>query len=160
MEQDTQTKILTMLSSSAVDAARFAANAKQARAVGAGDLAKTWDRLACFSRSHAEIWMGLFASSSPLKELELTIDCLEARKRRLDHERTSLLGGMIERYQVALDGMLAQLRSELSVERKREEGAFLPETEWQCEECGFVVSGKRAPTVCPLCARPSTWQKG
>ena len=29
-----------------------------------------------------------------------------------------------------------------------------PETKWICLNCGFVVSGKEPPAICPVCSHP------
>ena len=31
------------------------------------------------------------------------------------------------------------------------------DTIWQCANCGHIVIGKKAPTVCPVCAHPQSY---
>ena len=31
------------------------------------------------------------------------------------------------------------------------------DTIWQCRNCGHIVIGKSAPSVCPVCAHPQSY---
>ena len=31
------------------------------------------------------------------------------------------------------------------------------ETMWECRNCGHIVTGKKAPMVCPVCAHPQSY---
>ncbi len=51
-----------------------------------------------------------------------------------------------ERYQKLADNLM-----------KGEVFEKISETQWRCRNCGYVHTGKSAPTVCPACAHPQAY---
>lgn len=142
----------------------FEAKAKQDGYVA---IAKLFAKTAENEKEHAEIWFRQLGGWST------TSENLETAEKGENFEWTTMYD---EFAQTAREEGLAEVallfEQVASIERQHETNyrraldklnagkqfaSDSEETKWICLNCGYVVSGKEPPAVCPVCSHPRAW---
>ena len=160
----TEQNLHTALSGEAQAYLRYKWFEKKAKADGFVDVAKLFETTAGNEMEHAEIWFRYLGGYS-------------ATERNLD----AAAGGehfewesMYAQFASEAEGegfpVLADLfRKVASIEKQHEQNykkamdelksgtvfsSADPKTKWICLNCGYVISGKEPPAICPVCSHP------
>lgn len=136
--------------------------AQKAREEGYEQIANIFLETARNEQEHARIWFQALCGG----QLPTTAECLQMGADGENYEWTSMYKKFAE--EAREEGFIqiaAQMDMVAKVEKTHEERyaalkenvlnarVFEKEDEvvWQCEICGFTLTGKKAPRLCPLC---------
>ncbi len=142
--------------------------ASQAKKDGFVQMAKIFEETANNEKEHAKIWFKLLHGSKMPSTKENLKDCIEGENyehtsmypefaRVAKEEGFSEIARLFEcvakieahheaRYQKLLDNLENNEVFSKSEDKK-----------WECSNCGFILEGKQAPEVCPVCAHPKSF---
>ena len=117
-------------------------------------------------KEHAKMWF------KALGELGNTAENLKAAAEGENYEWTDMYATFaIEAEEEGFTELAAKFRMVAEIEKSHEERyrALLNNVEmqkvfekgemtmWECRNCGHLVMGKKAPSVCPVCAHPQSF---
>ncbi|MDL2237130.1 rubrerythrin family protein [Christensenellaceae bacterium OttesenSCG-928-K19] len=141
--------------------------ASQAKKEGYEQIANFFTETANNEKEHAKIWFKLLHKGIP----ETTDNLLDAAggenyewtdmyKQFADEAKAEgfehiaglfeKVGAIEKEHEARYRELLENIKSGKVFERE-------PEVEWHCENCGYLVKGKDAPKVCPVCAHPQAY---
>lgn len=160
----TEQNLHTALSGESQAYLRYKWFEKKAKADGFVDVAKLFETTAGNEMEHAEIWFRYLGGYSATERN------LDAAAGGEHFEWETMYAQFAEEADAEGFPVLAELfRKVASIEKQHEQNylkamnelksgtAFTasdPETKWICLNCGFVVSGKEPPAICPVCSHP------
>lgn len=142
--------------------------ASRARKDGYEQIAAIFEETAGNEKEHAKLWFKALNGG----EIGDTLDNLRAAAGGEHEEWTEMYPRMAKEAEAEGFTELAKLFSRVAeVERHHEERyrkllanveeklVFDRETEkvWVCRNCGYVMTGKKAPGKCPVCAHPQSF---
>ena len=137
-----------------------------AKKEGYEQIAAIFDQTANNEKEHAKLWF------KALGELGDTAKNLKAAAEGEYYEWTDMYATFAKEAEEEGFAKLAyQFKAVAAIEKSHEERyrALLKnvemqqvftkgeETMWECRNCGHLVMGKSAPTVCPVCAHPQSF---
>ncbi len=142
--------------------------AQKARKDGFCQIADIFEKTAQDETEHAKIWFRLLHNDSIPDTIENLKDAIESehfetskmyvdfakiaqeegfeRISKLFHKAASIEKTHEERYRKLLENIEKE-----EVFEKNEEVV------WECDNCGFSLSGREAPEICPFCAHPRSY---
>ena len=138
--------------------------ASKAKKEGYVQIAQLFEATANNEREHAKIWFKLLHDGVASTKENL----IEAAAGE-HYEWTEMYANFAkDAREEGLDHIAFLFEGVLKIEKEHEERylkllenvnegkVFAKETEvvWQCENCGFIYTGKEAPEVCPVCDHP------
>lgn len=142
--------------------------ASQARKDGYEQIAKIFEETANNEKEHAKIWFKLLHGDAVPATTENLLDAAQGE----NYEWTDMYARFAQEAReegftkiAALFDMVGKIEKEHE-ERYRKllaniEGdlVFSKENDviWQCENCGHIVVGKKAPKLCPVCEHPQSY---
>ena len=165
----TEQNLHTALSGESQAYLRYKWFAKKAKDDGFQEIAGIFKETANNEREHAEIWFKLLGGwSSTERNLEAAAsgEHFEWSSMYSDFEKTAREEGF--------DYIADLFKRIASVEKMHEERykqyesevkngksftSDSADTKWICLNCGYVVTGKEPPKVCPACAHPQGYFK-
>lgn len=136
--------------------------AQKAREEGYEQIANLFLETARNEQEHARLWFEALCGG----EIPSTADCLQMGADGENYEWTDMYQKMAEEArEEGFTKIAAQMEMVAKVEKEHEERynklksnvinnrVFEKDEEsvWQCEICGYTMTGKKAPKVCPLC---------
>ena len=139
-----------------------------ARKEGYQQIAELFEETANNERQHAKLWF------KHLGGIGSTAENLKAAAEGENFEWTDMYEGFAKTAErEGFPELAAQFRAVGAIEKAHEERYLKllnnietqkvfeksEEVMWQCRECGHLVSGKKAPEVCPVCAHPQSYQQ-
>ena len=140
--------------------------ASVAKKEGYEQMAEIFLRTADNEKEHAKMWF---------KELEgigTTAENLKEAAEGENYEWTDMYAGFAETAEAeGFKALAAKFRMVADIEKRHEERyrALLHNLEaqevfarsevkvWECRNCGHIVVGTNAPTICPVCAHPQSY---
>ena len=140
--------------------------ASVAKKEGYQQIAEIFEKTAANEKEHAKLWF------KALGELGDTAQNLLHAAEGENYEWTDMYATFAkEAEEEGFTALAAQFRMVAAIEKTHEERyrALLSnvemqkvfekaeETMWECRNCGHLVMGKKAPTVCPVCAHPQSF---
>ena len=140
----------------------FAAKAKKE---GYVQIANIFEETANNEKEHAKIWFKLLCGG----DVPATPENLEAAAAGENFEWTDMYKGFAETAQKEGFTRIAKLFEMVGAIEKEHEERYLAllknvkdgvvfsrdgDMIWQCNNCGHIVVGKKAPEMCPVCAHP------
>ncbi|MBQ8091811.1 MAG: rubrerythrin family protein [Pyramidobacter sp.] len=140
----------------------FAAKAKKE---GYVQIANIFEETANNEKEHAKIWFKLLCGG----DIPTTTDNLEAAAAGENFEWTDMYKEFAETAKKEGFTRIAKLFEMVGAIEKEHEERYLAllknvkdgvvfsrdgDMIWQCNNCGHIVVGKKAPEVCPVCAHP------
>ncbi|MFI3283772.1 MAG: rubrerythrin family protein [Erysipelotrichaceae bacterium] len=142
--------------------------ANQARQEGMEQIANFFEETARNEQEHARLWFqALHGGTMPE-----TAECLKLGAEGENYEWTDMYVKMAaDAREEGFTRIAAQMDMVAKIEKAHEErylallknveedGVFAKEAAvaWQCELCGYVLVGKKAPAICPLCGYPQAF---
>ena len=147
---------------------KYSYYASRARKDGYEQIAAIFEETAANEKEHAKLWFKqLMGGAVP----ETTANLLDAANGE-NHEWTDMYERMArEADEEGFADIARLMRGVAQIEREHEERyrkllkniddavVFSRDGDciWQCSNCGHIVVRKRAPEVCPVCARPLSY---
>ena len=140
--------------------------ASVAKKEGYEQMAEIFLRTADNEKEHAKLWF---------KELEgigTTAENLKEAAEGENYEWTDMYAGFAETAEAeGFKALAAKFRMVADIEKRHEERyrALLHNLEaqevfarsevkvWECRNCGHIVVGTNAPSICPVCAHPQSY---
>jgi len=141
--------------------------ASKAKKEGYVQIAQLFEETANNEKEHAKIWFKLLHGGMPDTAANL-LDAAEGE----NYEWTDMYAKMAEDAKeegftkiAALFEMVGKIEKEheeryrklLSNLKSGEVFVRQDEVTWQCRNCGYTVTAKEAPEVCPVCAHPQAY---
>ena len=142
--------------------------ASKARKEGYEQIAAIFEETALNEKEHAKIWFK-YLEGGAIKD---TKSNLEAAAAGENFEWTDMYDRMAkEAEEEGFDEIAAKFRMVGEIEKHHEERykklignlesgvVFSRDNEriWKCRNCGHIIVGKYAPTVCPVCNHPQSY---
>ena len=142
--------------------------ASKARKEGYEQIAAIFEETALNEKEHAKIWFK-YLEGGAIKD---TKSNLEAAAAGENFEWTDMYDRMAkEAEEEGFDEIAAKFRMVGEIEKHNEERykklvgnlengvVFSRDNEriWKCRNCGHIIVGKYAPTVCPVCNHPQSY---
>ena len=142
--------------------------ASKARKDGYEQIAAIFEETANNEKEHAKIWFKLLQGG----EIQGTIENLKMAAEGENYEWTDMYATFAKEAKEEGFDRIAFLFSEVAkIEKEHEERykklisnieeglVFSSEgdTVWVCRNCGHIVIGKKAPSVCPVCEHPESF---
>jgi rubrerythrin len=142
--------------------------ASKARKEGYEQIAAIFEETALNEKEHAKIWFK-YLEGGAIKD---TKSNLEAAAAGENFEWTDMYDRMAkEAEEEGFDEIAAKFRMVGDIEKHHEERykklvgnlesgvVFSRDNEriWKCRNCGHIIVGKYAPTVCPVCNHPQSY---
>ena len=142
--------------------------ASKARKDGYEQYAAIFEETANNEKEHAKIWFKLLEGG----EIKPTLDNLKAAADGENYEWTDMYKGFAETAREEGFNHIAFLFEGVAKIEKEHEERFKKlisniedkavfsndgDTIWICRNCGHIVIGKEAPTVCPICSHPQSY---
>ena len=142
--------------------------ASKAKKEGYEQIAAIFEETALNEKEHAKIWFKLLNGG----EIPSTVENLQAAAEGENFEWTDMYERMAkEAEEEGFKELAAQFRGVAAIEKAHEERyrALLHNIEamevfkksgvtmWECRNCGHIVIGTEAPTVCPVCNHPQSY---
>ncbi len=143
----------------------YASKAKKDGYIQIGDL---FDETARNEKEHAKIWFKLLHGG----EMPETTKNLSDAAAGENYEWTDMYAGFARTAkEEGFDNIARLFESVAKIEKTHEEryrkllanieGGIVfsrdGDTVWQCGNCGHIVVGKAAPSICPVCAHPQSY---
>ena len=142
--------------------------ASKARKEGYEQIADIFEETARNEKEHAKIWFKLLHEG----DIPSTAENLKAAADGENYEWTDMYESFAKT--AAEEGFprIAKLFEMVGAIEKHHEERYLKlldnvnkelvfskdgDAIWQCANCGHIVVGKKAPTVCPVCAHPQSF---
>ena len=147
---------------------RYMLYAGAARQDGYEQIAAIFEEIAGNEREHAEIWLKQLSSGT----MPATQENLESASNGEHSEHAEMYPGYAETARQEGFEDLAKLFDQVgAIEQAHEEryskllgsvknGEVFTKShavEWQCRNCGNIVSGPDAPMICPVCGHPQAY---
>ena len=136
---------------------------EKAKADGFEDVARLFEATAANEKAHAELWFRYLGGYSATEKN------LDAAASGEHFEWESMYADFAkEAHEEGFEALARMFERVASIEKHHEQnyrnamqqlkdGSVFadtnPETKWICLNCGFVVSGKEPPAICPVCAQ-------
>ena len=142
--------------------------ASKAKKEGYEQIAAIFEETANNEKEHAKMWFKLLEGG----DIKSTVDNLKAAAEGENYEWTDMYAKFAEEARnEGFDHIAFLFEGVAKIEKEHEERykkllkniedklVFSSEgdTIWICRNCGHVVIGKEAPTVCPRCSHPQSY---
>ena len=142
--------------------------ASKAKKEGYEQIAAIFQETADNEKEHAKIWFKLLHG----EEIPDTITNLEDAANGENYEWTDMYEGFAKTAEEeGFKALAAKFRLVAAIEKRHEERyrALLKNVEtmavfeksevkiWECRNCGHIVVGTKAPSVCPTCNHPQSY---
>ncbi len=142
--------------------------ASKARKDGFEQIADIFEETARNEKEHAKIWFKLLHGG----EMPSTAENLKDAASGENYEWTDMYDGFAKVAKEEGFPRIAKLFEMVGAIEKRHEERYLKlldnvnkevvfskdgDVIWQCANCGHIVVGKKAPSVCPVCAHPQSF---
>ncbi len=160
----TEQNLHTALSGESQAYLRYKWFEKKAKTDGFVDVAKLFEVTADNEMEHAEIWFRYLGGYSATERN------LDAAAGGEHFEWETMYAQFADEARAEGFDVLAELFTKVASIEKQHEQNYLramnelkngtvfvsndPNTKWICLNCGFVVSGKEPPAICPVCSHP------
>lgn len=146
---------------------KYAFYGEKAREDGYVQIAELFEETANNERAHAELWYKLLKSG-----IAATSDNLETAAQGENYEWTDMYPTFAKEAREEGFDFIADLFDKVAkIESEHEERfkKLLSNVEgnlvfskdgdavWQCINCGHICIGKKAPEICPVCAKPQSY---
>lgn len=140
--------------------------ASVAKKEGYEQISSLFEKTANNEKEHAELWF------KELKGIGTTAENLKAAAAGENYEWTDMYDGFAKvADEEGFKALAAKFRSVAAIEKTHEERYLkllknvemqqvfekAEETMWECRNCGHLVIGKKAPSVCPVCAHAQSY---
>ena len=160
----TEKNLLEAFSGESMARNKYTYYASKAKKEGYVQIAQLFEATANNEREHAKIWFKLLHDG-----VDSTKENLIEAAAGEHYEWTEMYANFAkDAREEGLDHIAFLFEGVLKIEKEHEERylkllenvnegkVFAKETEvvWQCENCGFIYTGKEAPEVCPVCDHP------
>ena len=141
--------------------------ASKAKKDGYVQMASIFEETAKNEKEHAKIWFKLLHDGMPG-----TIENLKDAAAGENYEWTDMYDGFAQTAEEeGFTELAAKFRLVAAIEKHHEERyrALLHNVEtsqvfaksevkvWECRNCGHIVTGTKAPEICPVCAHPQSF---
>ena len=142
--------------------------ASKAKKDGYEQIAAIFAETALNEKEHAKMWFKLLQGGA----IHDTVDNLKQAAAGENEEWTSMYKEFAETADAeGFPEIAAQFRGVGGIEKEHEERylkllaniedktvfAKADEVVWQCRNCGYTVTAKEAPAICPVCAHPQAY---
>lgn len=142
--------------------------ASKAKKDGYVQIAKIFEETANNEKEHAKIWFKLLHNNSIPETAANLLDAAQGE----NYEWTDMYAGFaavareegFNEIAALFDGVAKIEKEHEERFRKllanvKDECVFSKDGDviWQCDNCGHIVIGKKAPLVCPVCAHPQSY---
>ena len=142
--------------------------ASKAKKEGYEQIAAIFEETAANEKEHAKMWFKLLHGDTVPSTIENLKDAAEGE----NYELTDMYSKMAEEArEEGFDKIAFLFESVAAIEKEHEErykklienieGGLVfsrdGEKIWKCRNCGHIVIGKEAPSVCPVCAHPQAY---
>lgn len=142
--------------------------ASKAKKDGYVQISKLFEETARNEKEHAKIWFKLLHGGSIADTAANLKDAAEGE----NYEWTDMYAGFAKTAREEGFTQIADLFDGVAKIEKEHEERFRKLLEnvegdcvfskdndviWQCDNCGHIVIGKKAPSVCPVCAHPQSY---
>ena len=142
--------------------------ASKAKKEGYEQIAAIFEETAANEKEHAKMWFKLLHGDTVPSTIENLKDAAEGE----NYEWTDMYSKMAEEArEEGFDKIAFLFESVAAIEKEHEErykklienieGGLVfsrdGEKIWKCRNCGHIVIGKEAPSVCPVCAHPQAY---
>ena len=142
--------------------------ASKARKDGYEQIAKIFEETANNEKEHAKIWFKILHDEDIPSTAENLLDAAQGENyewtdmyaRFAEDARAEgftkiaalfdLVGKIEKEHEARYRKLLANVEGQLVFSR---EGDMI----WECSNCGHIVIGKKAPTMCPVCKHPQSF---
>ncbi len=140
----------------------------KAKKEGFVQMAQIFENTANNEKEHAKLWFKILSGGSIKSTEENLKDCIQGE----NYEHTSMYPEFARiADEEGFDEIARLFRGVATIESHHEERykKLLENLEknevfkrdekqkWECANCGFVLEGKEAPEVCPVCAHPKAY---
>ena len=142
--------------------------ASKAKKEGYEQIAAIFEETAANEKEHAKMWFKLLHGDTVPSTIENLKDAAEGE----NYEWTDMYSKMAEEArEEGFDKIAFLFESVAAIEKEHEErykklienieGGLVFSRDgdkiWKCRNCGHIVIGKEAPSVCPVCAHPQAY---
>jgi rubrerythrin len=143
--------------------------ASKAKKEGYVQISNIFAETAANEKEHAEIWFKLLQENG---EIQDTMSNLKAAAAGENYEWTDMYVNMAKDAKAEGFLKISKLFSLVAEVEKEHEARYLAllknvedeivfsrdgEMIWKCSNCGFIHVGKKAPSICPVCAHPKAY---
>ncbi len=164
----TEQNLMTAFAGESQARNKYTYYASQAKKDGYVQIAKLFEETAANEKEHAKIWFKLLHNGAVPDTMTNLADAAAGE----NYEWTDMYAGFAKTAReegferiAALFDMVAKIEKEHEERYRKllkniqDNVVFSREgdTIWQCANCGHIVIGKKAPTVCPVCAHPQSY---
>lgn len=163
----TEANLMTAFAGESQARNKYTYYATKAREDGYVQIAELFEETAANEREHAKMWFKLLQGG-----IGTTAENLEDAAAGENYEWTDMYKGFAETAREEGLDFIADLFDGVAKVEKEHEERYLKllhnvknglvfsrdgDVIWQCKNCGHLVIGKQAPTVCPVCAHPQAY---
>ena len=164
----TEANLMTAFAGESQARNKYTYFASKAKKDGYNQIAAIFEETANNEKEHAKIWFKLLEGGG----IADTMSNLEAAAAGENYEWTSMYKTFAEEARQEGFDKIAFLFEEVAKIEKEHEERYLTLLEnvkeekvfakkekvtWQCSNCGYIVTGDKAPDVCPVCAHPKAY---
>ena len=174
----TQENLMRAFTGESIARNKYTFYAQKARAEGYEFVARIFEETSDNERAHAERlyqfikgWVETMNAYN-IHENATTLENLQAAAEGEKYEWSSMYPEFEKQAHEDGDNDIADVFKEISEVEEQHEGRYVAlaahiknntlyksdkETEWKCENCGYVHHGTEAPEKCPACGKPRGW---
>lgn len=164
----TEQNLLTAFAGESEARNKYTYFASKAKKDGYEQIAAIFEETANNEKEHAKMWFKELNGG----EVPSTIENLQTAAEGENYEWTDMYDGFAKTAEEeGFKAIAAKFRMVAAIEKEHEERyrkllkniedslVFSKDEEcvWICRNCGHIVIGKKAPSICPVCAHPQSY---
>ncbi len=162
----TEANLMTAFAGESQARNKYTYFASKARKDGYVQIAQLFEETANNEKEHAKIWFKLLGG------IGSTAENLKSAAEGENYEWTDMYATFAKEAHEEGFEHIARLFEQVAAIEKEHEERYLKllsnvegelvfsrdnDVIWQCQNCGHIVIGKKAPQVCPVCAHPQAY---